>query len=142
MLYTKLDSSILTKGFIIQSLIYASISTATIEIRHSIYSTKQKSIEFKDNILKNIVNYIFFTLRTLPYEISYQINILNKKGEVPEYIKALYTFTILFILSLFVYHFFLIVLGYKTIYKYFFGWIKPKGIRINKSSYNNINITK
>lgn len=132
MLSPKLDASILTKGFIIQSLIWASISTATIEIRHSIYSTKQKSVKFKDNIFQNIVNYIFFTLRTLPYEISYQLNILNNKGEVPEYIKALYTFTISFLLSLCVYRFFLIILGYKIFYKYFFGWITPKGIRINK----------
>lgn len=134
---TKLDYTILTKGFIIQSLIWASISTATIEIRHSIYSTKQKPIEFEDNIFQNIINYIFFTLRTLPYKLSYRLNLLNKKGEVPEYIKALYTFTISFLLSLSVYHFFLVVLGYKNIYKYFFGWTQPKGIRINKPKHIN-----
>ena len=130
---TKVDYSILTKGFIIQSLIWASISTATIEIRHSIYSNKQKPITFKNNFFQNTINYIFYTLRIIPYQLSYQLNLLNKKGEVPEYIKALYTFTISFLLSLFIYHFFLFVLGYKDIYKYFFGWTQPKGIRINKT---------
>ncbi len=130
---TKVDYPILTKGFIIQSLIWASISTATIEIRHSIYSNKQKPITFKNNFFQNTINYIFYTLRIIPYQLSYQLNLLNKKGEVPEYIKALYTFTISFLLSLFIYHFFLFVLGYKDIYKYFFGWTKPKGIRINKT---------
>tara|TARA_R110002072_G_scaffold198412_1_gene355984 strand:+ start:374 stop:778 length:405 start_codon:yes stop_codon:yes gene_type:complete len=130
---TKVDYSILTKGFIIQSLIWASISTATIEIRHSIYSNKQKPITFKNNFFQNTINYIFYTLRIIPYQLSYQLNLLNKKGEVPEYIKALYTFTISFLLSLFIYHFFLVVLGYKDIYKYFFGWTQPKGIRINKT---------
>lgn len=125
---TKIDYSILTKGFIIQSLIWASISTATIEIRHSIYSNKQKPITFQ-----NTINYIFYTLRIIPYQLSYQLNLLNKKGEVPEYIKALYTFTISFLLSLFIYRFFLFVLGYKDIYKYFFGWTEPKGIHINKT---------
>lgn len=137
MQFTKLNYTILSKGFLIQSLIWASISTATIEIRHSIYSTKQKSIEFQDNFFQNIVNYIFFILRTLPYKLSYRLNLLNKKGEVPEYIKAFYTFTISFLLYLFIYHFFLFVLGYKNIYKYFFGWIQPKGISINKSKYIN-----
>ncbi len=130
---TKVDYPILTKGFIIQSLIWASISTATIEIRHSIYSNKQKPITFKNNFFQNTINYIFYTLRIIPYQLSYQLNLLNKKGQVPEYIKALYTFTISFLLSLFIYHFFLFVLGYKDIYKYFFGWTKPKGIRINKT---------
>ena len=130
---TKLSYTILTKGFIIQSLIWASISTATIEIRHSIYSNKQKPITFKNNFFQNTINYIFYTLRIIPYQLSYQLNLLNKKGEVPEYIKALYTFTISFLLSLFIYHFFLFVLGYKDIYKYFFGWTQPKGIRINKT---------
>lgn len=130
---TKVDYSILTKGFIIQSLIWASISTATIEIRHSIYSNKQKPITFKNNFFQNTINYIFYTLRIIPYQLSYQLNLLNKKGEVPEYIKALYTFTISFLLSLFIYHFFLFVLGYKDIYKYFFGWTEPNGIRINKT---------
>ena len=130
---TKVDYSILTKGFIIQSLIWASISTATIEIRHYIYSNKQKPITFKNNFFQNTINYIFYTLRIIPYQLSYQLNLLNKKGEVPEYIKALYTFTISFLLSLFIYHFFLFVLGYKDIYKYFFGWTEPNGIRINKT---------
>jgi hypothetical protein len=130
---TKVDYSILTKGFIIQSLIWASISTATIEIRHSIYSNKQKPITFKNNFFQNTINYIFYNLRIIPYQLSYQLNLLNKKGDVPEYIKALYTFTISFLLSLFIYHFFLVVLGYKDIYKYFFGWTEPKGIRINKT---------
>jgi len=130
---TKVDYPILTKGFIIQSLIWASISTATIEIRHSIYSNKQKPITFKNNFFQNTINYIFYTLRIIPYQLSYQLNLLNKKGQVPEYIKALYTFTISFLLSLFIYHFFLFVLGYKDIYKYFFGWTEPKGIRINKT---------
>jgi len=127
---TKLDYNQLRKGFIIQSLIWATISTLAIEIRRSIFSTKQKPITYKHNTIQNIIYYIFFILRTLPYTISYRLNLLNKKDQVPEYIKALYTFTISFILSLGVYHLFLIVLGYKDIYKYFFGWTEPKGIRV------------
>lgn len=129
---TKLDYTGMRKGFIIQSLIWATISTLAIEIRRSIFSTKQKPLSYKDNTIQNITNYILFTLRTLPYTISYKLNLLNKKDEVPEYIKALYTFSISFILSLGVYHFFLLVLGYKDIYKYFFGWTEPKGIRVKK----------
>ena len=127
---TKLDYNKLRKGFMIQSLIWATISTLAIEIRRSIFSTKQKPITFKNNTFQNITDFIFFTLRTLPYDISYRLNLLNKKGEVPEYIKGLYTFSISFLLSLAVYHFFLFILGYKNIYKYFFGWTEPKGIRI------------
>jgi hypothetical protein len=127
---TKLDYDKLRKGFMIQSLIWATISTLAIEIRRSIFPTKQKPLTFKNNIFQNITTYIFFTLRTLPYDISYRLNLLNKKGEVPEYVKALYTFSISFILSLGVYHFFLFILGYKNIYKYFFGWTEPKGIRV------------
>ncbi len=127
---TKLNYKKLRKGFIIQSLIWATISTLAIEIRRSIFSTKQKPLTYKHNTIENTINYILLILRTLPYTISYQLNLLNKKDEVPEYVKALYTFTISFILSLGVYHFFLIVLGYKDIYKYFFGWSEPKGIRI------------
>ena len=134
---TKLDYNKLRKGFMIQSLIWATISTLAIEIRRSIFSTKQKPITFKNNTFQNITDFIFFTLRTLPYNISYRLNLLNKKGEVPEYIKGLYTFSISFLLSLSVYHFFLFVLGYKNIYKYFFGWTQPKGIRINKPKYIN-----
>jgi len=129
---TKLDYTGMRKGFIIQSLIWATISTLAIEIRRSIFSTKQKPLSYKDNTIQNINNYILFTLRTLPYTISYKLNLLNKKDEVPEYVKALYTFSISFILSLGVYHFFLLVLGYKDIYKYFFGWTEPKGIRVKK----------
>lgn len=129
---TKLDYTGMRKGFIIQSLIWATISTLAIEIRRSIFSTKQKPLSYKDNTIQNITNYILFTLRTLPYTISYKLNLLNKKDEVPEYVKALYTFSISFILSLGVYHFFLLVLGYKDIYKYFFGWTEPKGIRVKK----------
>lgn len=129
---TKLDYTGMRKGFIIQSLIWATISTLAIEIRRSIFSTKQKPLSYKHNTIQNITNYILFTLRTLPYTISYKLNLLNKKDEVPEYVKALYTFSISFILSLGVYHFFLLILGYKDIYKYFFGWTEPKGIRVKK----------
>ncbi len=129
---TKLDYDKLRKGFMIQSLIWATISTLAIEIRRSIFSTKQKPITFKNNTFQNITDFIFFTLRTLPYDISYKLNLLNKKHEVPEYVKALYTFSISFLLSLGVYHIFLIILGYKNIYKYFFGWTEPKGIRVKK----------
>ena len=129
---TKLDYDKLRKGFMIQSLIWATISTLAIEVRRSIFSTKQKAIIFKHNTFQNITSFIFFTLRTLPYDISYKLNLLNKKGEVPEYVKAVYTFTISFLLSLGVYHIFLFILGYKNIYKYFFGWTEPKGIRVKQ----------
>jgi len=80
---TKLDYNKLRKGFMIQSLIWATISTLAIEIRRSIFSTKQKPITFKNNTFQNITDFIFFTLRTLPYDISYRLNLLNKKLTSP-----------------------------------------------------------
>ena len=49
---------------------------------------------------------------------------MDKSHNIPEWIKLLYTFLITFIIALIVYHIFLAILGYKTVYKYFFGNLK------------------
>jgi len=113
-------------GFIIQALIFATISTLSIETRFGISSTKQKPIAYEDNFFKNIYKEFFYKLKTIPYDISSKLNILTDAGDVPEYIKLIYVFIISFCISIIVYHLFLLLLGYKFIYKYFFGNIKIK----------------
>tara|TARA_Y100000389_G_scaffold43904_1_gene38609 strand:+ start:6698 stop:7072 length:375 start_codon:yes stop_codon:yes gene_type:complete len=113
-------------GFIIQALIFATISTLSIETRFGISSTKQKPIAYQDNFFKNLYKQFFYKLKTIPYDISSKLNILTDAGDVPEYVKLIYVFIISFLISILVYHLFLLLLGYKFIYKYFFGNIKIK----------------
>jgi hypothetical protein len=109
-------------AFIIQALIFASISTLSIETRVGIYSNKQKPyVSDKKYSIYNLFGQIFYTLRILPYKISEMLGILNSQGEVEEWVKILYTFIISFTISLIVYHIFLIIFGYKEIYKYYMG---------------------
>ena len=119
-----IDFYTINKGFIIQSLIFATISTLTIEIRRSIYSTKQNRSKYPNFVIDLFYHFIFI-LRTLPYQISKNLNLLNKFGEVPEFIKIIYTFSLSFTISIIVYNFFLLTIGSKNINKYFFGWTTP-----------------
>jgi len=109
-------------AFILQSLILASISTLSIETRVGIFSNKQKPFEYsKDFSIYNFFKHFFYTLRILPYNLSESFGILNNKGAVQEWVKIIYTFLISFTISLIVYHIFLIIFGYKKIYKYYMG---------------------
>ena len=119
-----IDFYTINKGFVIQSLIFATISTLTIEIRRSIYSTKQNRNKYP-NFIIDLFNHFIFILRTLPYKISKNLNLLNKFGKVPEFIKIIYTFSLSFTISIIVYNFFLLTIGSKNINKYFFGWTTP-----------------
>ena len=112
-------------AFIIQALVFATISTLSIEIRVGIFSNKQKPFTSNNDwSFYNLYRWLFYTLRIIPYEISYKLGILNKEGRVHEWVKMLYTFIISFTISIIVYHIFLFLLGYKQIYKYYFGNIK------------------
>ena len=113
-------------GFIIQALIFATISTLSIETRFGISSTKEKPLPYDNNIFNNLYKQFFYKLRTIPYDISSKFNLLTDAGDVPEYIKLVYVFIISFSISIIVYHLFLLLLGYKFIYKYFFGNLKIK----------------
>lgn len=109
-------------AFILQSLIIASISTLSIETRVGIFSNKQNPFEYnKDFSIYNFFKHFFYTLRILPYNLSESLGILNSKGAVQEWVKIIYTFLISFTISLIVYHIFLIIFGYKKIYKYYMG---------------------
>ena len=121
-----INYGVFTIGFIIQALIFATISTLSIETRFGISSTKEKPLPYGDNFLKNLYKQFFYKLKTIPYDISTKLNILTSSGDVPEYIKLIYVFIISFLISVIVYHFFLLILGYKFIYKYFFGNLKIK----------------
>ncbi len=112
-------------GFVIQALVFASISALSIETRLNIFSTKQKIPVYKEKNLINLFNKFVFYLKTLPYEISERLNLLID-GKVPEYIKLIYTFLISFTISLIVYNLFLLILGKKFIYKFFFGNLNSK----------------
>jgi hypothetical protein len=109
-------------AFIVQALIFASISTLSIETRVGIYSNKQKPyIPDKNLGIYNLFTHFFYILRILPYKISETFGILNNSGNVQEWVKVLYTFLISFTISLLVYHIFLLIFGYKKIYKYYMG---------------------
>lgn len=109
-------------AFILQSLIIASISTLSIETRVGIFSNKQKPFDYtKDFSIYNFFKHFFYTLRILPYNLSESLGILNNNGDVHAWVKMIYTFLISFTISLIVYHIFLIIFGYKKIYKYYLG---------------------
>ena len=112
-------------AFIIQALVFATISTLSIETRVGIFSNKQKPfIEKKHLGFYNLYRRFFYTLRIIPYEVSKKLGILSKEGQVHEVVKMIYTFIISFCISILVYHIFLMLLGYNQIYKYYFGNIK------------------
>ena len=107
-------------AFIVNAIIVSSIGTISVETRLAIDRVPDEPKAYKwgiDQIFQNILD----ILRFLPYQFADKFGFLNKKGMIPEWIKAVYTFMITFVIALLVYHFFLFILGYKRLYKYFFG---------------------
>ena len=107
-------------AFLISSLVNATTNTATIELRRSIHSSKQKPFDY-DYTFMGIIKYILFKLRILPFEFSDYFGLLNEKEEVPNYIQVIYTFIFSFLVSFFVYNLFLLTMGYKTLWLFWFG---------------------
>jgi hypothetical protein len=105
-------------AFLINAAILATISSVSIEMRFAIdHSPPPYS---KVTSLSTFFDKIFYYLRILPYKFADSLG-LRKHNEIPEGIKFLFTFLITFIIALCVYHFFLGLLGYDKLYKYFFG---------------------
>lgn len=117
-------------AFLVNALIVSSIGTISVETRlgieHSPLAPPSNS-----NPIQQFGQKLFYILRIIPYKFADSTNLLSKKGTIPEWIKAIYTFIITFIIALLVYHFFLFILGYKKLYKYFFG---------NMPSLNKLNL--
>ena len=107
-------------AFIINAAILAAISSISIETRFAINHTPDMKISSLGTFTTKILYYI----RILPYKFADTFKLMDKSRNIPEWIKLLYTFFITFIIALIVYHLFLAVLGYKTVYKYFFGNLK------------------
>lgn len=112
-------------AFIINALVLASISSISIETRFAIDHTPTET--------DSISGKLFYYLRILPYEIANLMGLRSKKGDIPEWIKLIYTFLITFIIALTVYHFFLTLLGYNKLYKYFFGNFSDPILKKRKS---------
>lgn len=104
-------------AFIINAMVLATINSISIETRFAI----QNSPNTKISSVNSIFTRLFYYLKILPYKISSILGVQTKKGNIPEWIKFIYILTISFIIAISVYHFFLMILGYKKIYKYFFG---------------------
>ena len=104
-------------AFIINAIVLATINSISIETRFAI----QNSPNTKISSFQSIFTQIFYYLKIFPYKISNLLGVQTKKGDIPEWIKFLYIFILSFIIAISVYHFFLMILGYKKIYKYFFG---------------------
>lgn len=109
-------------AFIINAAILAAISSISIETRFAINHTPTNPILSMDTFTTKILYYI----RILPYKFAAALKLTDKSHNIPEWVKLLYTFLITFIIALLVYHIFLIILGYKTVYKYFFGNLKSR----------------
>ena len=107
-------------AFILNAAILAAISSISIETRFAIEHTPNVDVSSLDTFATRILYYI----RILPYKFSTAFKLMDKSHNIPEWVKLLYTFLITFIIALLVYHVFLAVLGYKTVYKYFFGNLK------------------
>lgn len=125
----KLYSSFAT-AFLVNALIVSSIGTISVETRLGIEHSPLASPS-NSNPIQQFGQKLFYILRIIPYKFADSMNLLSKKGTIPEWIKAIYTFIITFIIALLVYHFFLFILGYKKLYKYFFG---------NMPSLNKLNL--
>jgi hypothetical protein len=116
-------------AFIINALIVSSIGTISVETRLAIEQSPAVP-KMESNSIQQIGERIIYMLRVLPYKFSKTFGLLGHKGDIPEWVKAFYTFIITFFIALLVYHIFLLILGYKKLYKYFFG---------NLTSFNKIN---
>jgi hypothetical protein len=119
-------------AFIINALIVSSIGTISVETRLAIEQSPAVP-KTESNGIQQIGQKMFYMLRLMPYKFSKTFGLLSKKGDIPEWVKATYTFMITFFIALIVYHIFLFLLGYKKLYKYFFG---------NLASVNKMNFKK
>ena len=104
-------------AFIINAAVLATISSISIETRFAIDHTPTALVASKSTLSEKIIYYI----KVLPYWFAERFGLLNKQHQLPELIKLIFTFVITFVIALFVYHLFLGILGYKKVYKYFFG---------------------
>lgn len=104
-------------AFIINAAILATINSISIETRFAIENSPNTKISSFDSVFTQF----FYYLKILPYKLATLLNVRTKKGYIPEWLKFIYTFIITFIIAISVYHIFLAILGYKEIYKYFFG---------------------
>jgi hypothetical protein len=102
--------------FLINAAILATISSISIETRFAVDHTPNSKI----SSLKTFMDKIFYYLKIFPYKFAHKFGLLEK-GQVPEWVKFMFTFFITFLIALFVYHLFLLLLGYNTVYKYFLG---------------------
>lgn len=100
-------------AFLINALVLASISSISIETRLAIENAPNEPDKLSGKIL--------YYLRILPYKIAGAFKLQDKNGSIPNWIKLIYTFLFTFAIALSVYHIFLNILGYKKVYKYFFG---------------------
>lgn len=107
-------------AFIVNALIVSSIGTISVETRLGIEQSPELP-KSDSNSFQQFGQKLFYILRIIPYKFANATGLLSKKGTIPEWIKAIYTFFITFIIALLVYHIFLFILGYKKLYKYFFG---------------------
>ena len=104
--------------FIINAAIVAAIGAISIETRLAIEHAPR---DHSSKSIKDVVDTFFFNLRIIPYKFAELFKLTSKSGNIPEWIKTIYTFILTFIIAILVYHLFLFILGYKKIYKYFFG---------------------
>jgi hypothetical protein len=102
--------------FIINAAILATISSISIETRLAIDKAPNTHI----SSVSTLFDKFFFNLRMMPYKFA-NIFGFSKNNIIPEWIKFLFTFLITFFIAILVYHIFLLILGYKKMYKYFFG---------------------
>jgi hypothetical protein len=104
-------------AFIVNAAILATINSISIETRFAIENSPNTKISSVDSVFTRL----FYYLKILPYKFAEFFNLESKKGKIPDWIKLIYVYIITFLIALFVYHFFLSILGYKKLYKYFFG---------------------
>lgn len=104
-------------AFIINAAVLATISSMSIETRFAIENTPTALLITNSTFPEKV----FYYLKVFPYWFSKKFGLLNKHHQLPEVVKLIFTFVITFVIALFVYHIFLAILGYKRVYKYFFG---------------------
>ena len=104
-------------AFLINSIVIAAITALSIEARFTINNNLDLSKIHKDGIIEKLLYYLHY----IPYYISSKLEILQPGNKVPEIINVLYIFLITFVVSIFIYHLFLIFLGKKNMYAFYFG---------------------
>ena len=104
-------------AFFINSIVVASITALSIEARFTINDNLDLAKIHNDGIIEKLLYYLHY----LPYYISSKLEILQPGNKVPEIINVLYIFLITFIMSIFIYHLLLLILGKNNIYAFYFG---------------------